>query len=207
MARSLQLSLMGWLGALMLTTTSFAGEIVEEKSGEAFPDLVEVELGEGSAQMRATGTALRKKFFFKIYAAVGYVDESVELGDDPGRAIVAAEACKQIQLRMLRDVDSEKITNGVNKSLEKCAVVPVEELAEERAAFLAVLGDEKLMKGDDLRMLYRPGAGLEVRLNDEVRGTIEGEDFGRSFFAIYFGDPPVDDELKRHLLRAITGEE
>ena len=91
MARSLQLSLMGWLGALMLTTTSFAGEIVEEKSGEAFPDLVEVELDEGSAQMRATGTALRKKFFFKIYAAVGYVDESVELGDDPGREVLTGE--------------------------------------------------------------------------------------------------------------------
>ena len=169
-----------------------AGEIVEEESGQTFPARIEVVLDGEKRTLIATGTALREKFWFDLYAAVAYVDESVELGGDPGQAIVKAEALKQVQLRMLRDVDSERITNGVNKALETCAVVPLEEIADEREAFLGLFGDEKLMEKDDLRMLYRPGVGLEVSVNGDILGTIPGEGFGQSFFAIYLGDPSVN---------------
>jgi hypothetical protein len=192
---------------LMLPSLTLAGTIVEKKSKQEFPDTIQVEHGGKTSTLRATGTALRKKIFWKVYAVVGYIDESVDLGEDPGRAIVAAEVPKEVHLRMLRDVDSEKISNGINEALEKCAVVPYDDIAEQRAEFLSIFGDDKLMKGDDLRFLYTPERGLEVSINDDLRGTIAGEDFGRSFFAIYYGDPPVDDGMKEHLLSAITGEE
>ena len=195
------------LCCVLLPSLALAGTIVEKKSKQEFPDVIEVDNGGETSTLRATGAALRKKIFWKVYAAVGYIDQTVELGEDPGAAIVAAEAPKQIHLRMLRDVDSEKITNGINEALEKCAVVPYDDIADERAQFLNVFGDEKLMKGDDLRMLYRPGMGLEVSVNGEIRGVIEGEGFGSSFFAIYFGDPPVDKGLKKKLLSAVMPED
>ena len=33
-----------------------------------------------------------------------------------------------------------------------------------------------------------------------------GQKFGQSFFAIYFGDPPVSDDMKRDLLEAVAGD-
>ncbi len=203
MRRALGLVLCG----MLLPNLAFSDTIVEKKSKQEFPATIEVEYDGSTSTLRATGAALRKKIFWKVYAAVGYIDSSVELGDDPGKAIVDADAPKEIHLRMLRDVDSKKITNGVNEALKKCAVVPYDDIAGEREQFLNVFGDEKLMKGDDLRMLYLPGKGLEVSVNGEVRGVIEGAGFGRSFFAIYYGDPPVDDGLKEKLLSAVTEDQ
>jgi hypothetical protein len=174
-----------------------------EEAGREFPARITVSTTDGEVALRATGSTTRKKFFFKIYAAVGYIDASQGLGDDPGAAIVAAPGPKQIHLKMLREVDSERIVNGINEALEKTATRPIEEIAEERARFLAVFGTDKLAEGDDLRMTYLPGEGLEIRHNETVRDVIPGENFARAFFEIYFGPKPVEDGIKKNLLRAL----
>ena len=195
---------------LLLTTTlsspAAAQDTLEEADRE-FPTTITVTTGSGDVELIATGQATRKKFFFKIYAAVGYVDASTDLGSDPGAAIVAATGPKQIHLKMLRDVDSEKITNGINEALEKTATRPLEEIAAERERFLAVFGDEKLLEDADLRFTYLPGEGLEIRHDDEVKDVIPGEAFSRAFFEIYFGPEPVDDGMKEDLLRHVDDED
>jgi hypothetical protein len=182
---------------------ALAGEIVEEGSKESFPDPVTIQTTDGSATLRATGAALRKKLLWKVYAVVGYADERIALGEDPGLAIVESKLAKRMHLRMLRDVDAQKIANGVNEALEKCATVPLDLIAEERQQFLDVFGSGELKKGDDLQMTYLPGEGLQLVLNDEVQDVIPGDRFAKAFFQIYFGQVPVDKGLKEKLLAAI----
>ena len=43
----------------------------------------------------------------------------------------------------------------------------------------------------------------ELALNGEVRGLIEGADFGAAVFSIWLGDEPLDPKLKRALLGAL----
>lgn len=192
--------------ALLLALPAFGQETLEE-AGQEFPARITVTTADGDVDLRATGSTTRKKFFFKIYAAVGYVDASQGLGDDPGAAIVAATGPKQMHLRMLREVDSERIVNGINEALEKTATRPLDEIAEARTRFLAVFGTDKLAEGDDLRMTYLPGQGLEIRHNDTVRDVIPGEEFARAFFEIYFGPKPVEDGIKKNLLRAVSARD
>ncbi len=194
------------LVALFAPAATLAQETIEE-GGQQFPTRIQVETAEGSVDLRATGSTTRKKFFFKVYAAVAYVDASQGLGEDPGAAIVAASGPKQMHLRMLRELDSERITNGINEALEKTSTRPLDEIAAERERFLAVFGDEKLAEGADLRMTYLPGEGLEISLDGVVRDTIAGEAFARAFFEIYFGPKPIDDGLKKNLLREVKAED
>lgn len=203
---ALNVGLLVALTALLPPAASNAQDMLEE-AGQKFPTRITVDTADGSVDLRATGSSTRKKFFFKVYAAVAYVDASQGLGDDPGAAIVAATGPKQMHLRMLRELDSERITNGINEALEKTSTQPLEGLAEERARFLAVFGDEKLAEGADLRMTYLPGEGLQISLDGTVRDTIPGDAFARAFFEIYFGPKPVDDGLKKNLLRAVNSND
>ena len=189
--------------AALLTPAVASGQDTLEEAGQNFATRITVATTEGDVDLRATGSSTRKKIFFKIYAAVAYVDASQGFGDDPGAAIVDATGPKQIHLRMLRELDSERITNGINEALEKTATRPLEEIAAERARFLGLFGDEKLSEGADLRMTYLPGEGLQISLDGTVRDTIPGDAFARAFFEIYFGPQPVDDGLKKNLLRRV----
>lgn len=171
-----------------------------EIKGQKFPSSITVQADGGDVTLNATGKALRKKYFFKVYVAVAYVADSVEFGDDAGAAIVAAAAPKQVHLRMLRDVESEKITSSINEALDKCATGDLSALTAEREQFLGIFGDGELMKGENLRFTYYPGTGLTISRDEADLGTIAGEAFAKAFFEIYFGPNPVDGDMKNNLL-------
>ena len=68
--------------------------------GNVFYNLIEMAIGaEINGKLihepAEQGTAVRKKFFFKVYAAAAYLDEGTETGEDPGATYVAADAPKR----------------------------------------------------------------------------------------------------------------
>ena len=54
--------------------------------------------------------------------------------------------------------------------------------------------------GDRYALTYLPGLGIELALNGERLGIIEGEELASAIFAIWFGDNPADESLKLELL-------
>lgn len=194
------LVLVGLLGAL----ANGAAADGLESGGVQFDATISVAGNDTEYELRCTGTALRKKFFFKVYAIAGYLDTSVEFGEDPGATFVAADAPKRLHLQMLRDVDSKKIVNSINEALEKCATTPLEEIAAERERFMAAFSMEKLNKGQDIRFTWMPSVGLQISVDHEILDTIESEAFGKSFFEIYFGPKPVNDGMKKDLLQLVS---
>ena len=172
-----------------------------ESGGVEFDATISVAGDDTEYELRCTGTALRKKWFFKVYAIAGYLDAGVEAGEDPGATFIAADAPKRLHLHMLRDVDSKKIVNSINEALEKCATTPLDQIAEERERFMAAFSMEKLNKGQDIRFTWMPSAGLQISVDHEILDTIESPVFGKSFFEIYFGPSPVNDGMKKDLLQ------
>jgi len=47
---------------------------------------------------------------------------------------------------------------------------------------------------------WRPGVGLEVAMDDKVRGTVSGDDFARALYTVWFGPEPGDANLKSGML-------
>ena len=172
-----------------------------ESGGVEFDATISVAAEDAEYELRCTGTALRKKFFFKVYAVAGYLDSGVESGEDPGAAFVTADAPKRLHLHMLRDVDSKKIVDSINEALDKCATSPLDEITAERERFMAAFSMEKLNKGQDIRFTWMPSTGLQISVDHEILDTIESPVFGKSFFEIYFGPNPVNDGMKEDLLQ------
>jgi hypothetical protein len=175
-----------------------------EEGGVTFEPTITVSFEGDEHALRCTGTALRKKFFFKVYAAAAYLDEGTEAGDDPGATYVSADAPKRIHLQMLRDVDSEKIVSSIDEAFEKCATTPLAEIESERVAFREAFSMPKLLKGQDIRFTWIPGAGLQITVDHEMLDTISSPAFAKSFFEIYFGPEPVDDGIKKGLLELVS---
>ena len=188
---------------LVLVATLATGAAADglESGGVEFDATISVAGDNTEYELRCTGTALRKKFFFKVYAIAGYLDASVEAGEDPGATFVAADAPKRLHLQMLRDVDSKKIVDSINEALDKCATTPLDQVAAERERFMAAFSMEKLNKGQDIRFTWMPSAGLQISVDHEILDTIESPVFGQSFFEIYFGPSPVNDDMKKDLLQ------
>jgi len=65
-------------------------------------------------------------------------------------------------------------------------------------AELARLLDVK--EGDTMTFTWRPGVGLEVAMDDKVRGSVPGDAFARTLFTVWFGPEPGDENLKRGML-------
>jgi len=179
-----------------------------EVGGRMFAREITLEHDGTSYDMVATGSHKRKKFFFSVYAAVAYAEASVFDGpvdEDTDAGAIALESSKPLRmhLKMLRGLDSSKITNGINEALEKTAVRPIEEIADERERFVELF-DGELDEDQSLVMTWWPGEGLEIAMDDEVLDTIAGDAFARAFFEIYFGPEPVDDGMKEDLLDAVV---
>ncbi len=174
-----------------------------EAGGMEFEPVITVTTEDGEHELRCTGTALRKKWFFKVYAIAAYLDQEIETGEDAGATFVDADSPKRLHLHMLRGVDSHKIISSIDEALEKCSTQPVEGIAEERELFTKAFSMEKLEEGQDILFTWIPGAGLQISVDDEVLETIDSEAFGRSFFEIYFGPSPVNGGMKKDLLELV----
>ena len=71
-------------------------------------------------------------------------------------------------------------------------------LAGELRTFKGYFKDMK--EGDRVVLTVVPGTGTEVVLNDQVKGTIEGDDFGTALLRVWLGPEPPGEDLKMGLL-------
>jgi hypothetical protein len=175
-----------------------------EAGGVQFEPTISVSSDNGEHQLRCTGTALRKKFFFKVYAAAAYLETGTDAGDDAGATFVDANVPKRLHLQMLRDVESEKIISSIDEAFEKCATTPLAEIEGDRVTFREAFSMEKLEKGQDIRFTWLPGIGLQLSVDHSILDTIQNPVFAKSFFEIYFGPEPVNDDMKKDLLQLET---
>jgi hypothetical protein len=55
-------------------------------------------------------------------------------------------------------------------------------------------------EGDQIVMTYLPGKGTAVSVKGTEKGVIEGKDFADALFAVWLGNNPVQEDLKKALL-------
>ncbi len=69
----------------------------------------------------------------------------------------------------------------------------ITEISHRSPAFDGVINDA--VEDDGL-----PASGTEVRINDEQRGIVAGNDFFRALLEIWLGSSPVSKSLKADML-------
>ncbi len=179
-------SLVAVVAALAFAAPAFAGEL----AGVKMPDSLSVE----GKTLTLNGLGLRKKVVFKVYVAGLYVEQKSTKGED----ILAADAVRRVDLKMLRDLDKKAITEAIRSGFEKNAGDKLAGLKDKLDKFVANITD--LKEGETLTVLYVPGKGTRI---DGAKGeayTADGKDFADALFSVWVGKHPVDDDLKKGLL-------
>ena len=122
-------------------------------------------------------------------------------GTKPGR-LLDAETPRALEFIYARGIKSEQFASTAWKTLRQNW--NKEELAEAKSDIddLHELFQD-VGKGDRYRLVYRPGEGVELLLNNESLGAAGDSELAEVYFSIWLGKEPLDVGLKRKLVSGL----
>lgn len=153
----------------------------------------------GDKTLHLNGAGLRKRVFFKVYAAGLYVPEK----SSNAAALLAQTGPRQVRLVMLRNVEAETFIQSLNDGLRnnhsEAQLAALKTQIDALNANLKALGEAK--KGDTILFEFTPQTGTRLIVNGQPKGeAIGGEAFFAAVLRVWIGDKPADGELKKGLL-------
>jgi len=179
--------------ALIVALTATTGAVEARTfKGVAFDD--ECLIQGTSCALQGVGT--REKFFFDIYHAALYLAQP---STDAGQ-VVSTAAPKRLVLHVVyKQVDADKWVEGWREGFAKNVRQPDPELRRKMERFIACF-DEPVRRGERVVLTYAPQEGTQIVIKGQLKETIEGDDFMRALWSIWFGPAPVSKDLKEALL-------
>lgn len=158
--------------------------------GVPFPEAV---VASGARLELQNLALLRYRIAFKAYVAGLYLGEGIEASR------VLDDVPKRLEIEYFWPIEAADFARVTTEGLEQN--VDRETLARLRPR-IARLNDlyRDVAPSDRYALTYLPRRGTELSLNGRALGTIEGADFARAVFSIWFGDEPLDGTLKQELL-------
>lgn len=167
--------------------------------GSAHADVKEESTGESFAEMRGDqallGVGVRKKWGFKVYAMGLYAqkDAAQKLAAGAYGAVISGGFAKTIELRLQRNVGSEKLRSAFEDSLAG----PTGK-SPQYEQFLSFFQGE-LPKGTVILLKTR-GAALNVSIGGSAKPTIESGQLTGALLKVWLGANPISGELKKNLV-------
>lgn len=161
-----------------------------------YPTAVNLPVNGKPVQFTLTGTALRKKFLFSVYAVGSYVQAgaAVRTADE----LAAADVNKMLFLVLERDVDGTDMIAALREAVRKS--YPEDAFAAEFALLERELQEIKIRKGDQVLLMHAPGVGLQVIHNQQTRAAVRNGAFSKAVWGIYLGPNNLGDAIKRGLV-------
>ena len=167
--------------------TVWSGEL----AGVTLPDQVTV----GDDTLVLNGMGLRKKLWVKVYVAGLYLEKATT----DAAAAVEQPGAKRVVMHFQTDKATKKKMDAAwIEGFEANAAEGFRQLEDRVNEFIGFFGDMK--DGDVIEITMVPGAGTTAKLNGEVRGVVDGDDFAVALLKVWLGDHPPSDELKSGLL-------
>jgi hypothetical protein len=180
-----------------------AENVTEPRSGVSFPARV------GDMSLLGVGLRVRSIAFVKakVYAIALYVSDGALAGPlarHKGRTttpefyrdLVWGDFEKQVTLKFTRDVGQDRIQEAMREALAGADKARVE-------AFVAYFPEVKT--GQECVLRWAPGGVLETTMAGQPRPPIADKNFAAAVFAIWLGEKPLQEDLKRDLVsRAST---
>ncbi len=174
---------------LCLATASLA--LAGEVAGVKMADTTSVE----GKTLKLNGMGLRKKIVFKVYVLGLYL----ETPSKDAAAIISSDQVKSIRMSLLREVAGAKISETIAEGFERNSKAEIPKLKPRLDKLNAMIPD--VVEGDQIVLTYVPGKGTVVSAKGTEKGVVEGKDFADALFSVWLGANPVQEDLKRALLK------
>jgi hypothetical protein len=137
---------------------------------------------------------LRYLKFIKAYVAALYLPEGVTADD------VLSDVPKRLEISYLVSIKGPDFDKGAAPVLERNQT-PAERARIQGRIDRINAAYRDVKPGDRYSLTYLPGRGTELALNGTPLIVIEGADFAAAYFGIWLGREPIDEKLKRDLLK------
>ena len=191
--------------ALAMKKAVFAGMLLFALWGAQAAEVAGVKLEE-TLRLQANGPVLvlngagiRTKMIFKVYVAGLYLTQkTLQAG-----GVLSLPGPKRVAMTLLRDLSAQQLSDalveGVRDNTTAAEQAAIKDRLNQLVAIMVGRGEAK--EGDRISLDYLPGSGTRVVFNGSALGKpIPGEDFYRALLRIWFGDNPVDGDLKKGML-------
>lgn len=144
--------------------------------------------------LQLNGHGIRKKFFVKVY--IGSLYSATRLATAAGA--LADKGDRLIRMNFLHSrVGKEKIVEAFSEGFHNNA--PDLAGSAEVKKFLSLFTVD-FSRGDVVDLVLGSDGTVVVRQNGKVLGSIVSSRLASGIIAIYFGDRPADEALKRGML-------
>ena len=179
-----------WITLLVLICAAAVASGVEV-AGVNVPPTITVE----GKTLHLNGAGLRTKMMFKVYVAGLYLENTSK----DAAAIASSDQVKSMRLAILRSLKGKQVSEAIEEGFEKNSKAQLAALKPRLDKLGGMIPNVE--KGDDIVLTYVPGKGTVVSVKGAEKGVIEGKDFADALFAVWLGANPVQDDLKKNLLK------
>ena len=166
------------------------GETVD---GINFPDQFKLE----DIKVVLNGVGTRKKLFVKIYHSGLYLIKKNNNGND----ITNSDQSMSVRMHFVyKEVAKSKLVNVWNECFENVTNGKTKPIKKEIDQFCSFFAKEDVKKGDVFDLSYIPAKGLHVYKKNKLIGTVKGLQFKKALFSVWFGNNPIQHDLKQAML-------
>jgi hypothetical protein len=181
-----------WISlAVLLCFCLAAPAYAVEIAGVKVPDTATVE----GKTLKLNGAGLRTKIMFKVYVAGLYL----ETPSKDGAAVISSDQVKSMRLSIMRSLKGSQVSEAIEEGFEKNSKAQMAALKPRLTKLGSLIPNVE--KGDEIDLTYVPGKGTVVTVKGAEKGVIEGKDFADALFAVWLGANPVQEDLKKELLK------
>jgi len=176
-------------------SSGFSQETVEEKStGKIFPKNISFSYDSVDYELQATGTAVRKKFIFKVYGMVHYMQNApTGSKEDIFHTILKNNFAKQITLDFDRDVGSDKIKGAFQSSFSKNATEKeLQEIQPYIDDFFKYFNSD-VKKNDQYIFRWLPDGTVVFIVQGTEPPAITNITFAKTLWKIWLGKDSIVD--------------
>ena len=176
-------------------------QIVEEEStGKIFPKNVSFSYDDVDYTLTVTGTAVRKKFVFKVYGMVHYMQNPAESNsENVFSTILTDNYAKEIIMDFTRNVGADKIRDAFQSGFEKNATEEelknIQPLVDQ---FLEYFNSE-VKKNEQYILRWLPNGNVISIIQGKEYPVISSITFAKALWTIWFGKDSIvnrDDLIK-----------
>jgi hypothetical protein len=165
-------------------------------SSIAFPTPIESSIGGRMLKLNLTGTGLRKKVFFKVYAAASYLEDGVAARS--GEELYGKDCAKQLHLVLERDVSGSDFADALRSAIR--ANHPEPRFEKELTTLCDAMRKHAINQGDHVWLTHVPQTGLHCNLVGKLDIQVSNVAFAQALWEAYVGKNCISDDMRRGLL-------
>lgn len=144
--------------------------------------------------LKLNGYGTRKKFFVKVYIGSLYLSRQARRAEEA----MGENGDKLIRMNFLHSkVEKGKITEAFSEGMANNS--PDVAGSTEAKKFIALFTGD-FSRGDVVDLLLSADGTVSVKHNNRLLGSVSSNRLAKAILAIYLGQQPADEELKKGML-------